>query len=86
MKALLPFALPALTLFSLTPANAQEPAATVPATVVEVVTGNADLSTLASALEAAGLVEALSGEGPSTVFAPTNEAFEALPEESSSAC
>lgn len=80
MKAPLPFALPALALFTLTPADAQEPATLMPATVVEVITENDDLSTLASALEAAGLAEALSGGGPFTVFAPTNEAFEALPE------
>jgi len=36
-------------------------------------------NTLAAALEAAGLVEALQGEGPFTVFAPTDEAFAALP-------
>ena len=40
MKAPLPFALPALALFALTPANAQEPATLMPATVVEVVTEN----------------------------------------------
>lgn len=51
-----------------------------PATVVDVVTTNEDLSTLAQALTAAGLVETLSGAGPFTVFAPTNEAFAALPE------
>lgn len=39
-----------------------------------------DLSTLVSAVKAAGLVETLQGEGPFTVFAPTNSAFEALPE------
>ncbi|MEM1324712.1 MAG: fasciclin domain-containing protein [Bacteroidota bacterium] len=38
------------------------------------------LSTLVSAVQAAGLAETLSGEGPFTVFAPTNAAFEALPE------
>lgn len=38
------------------------------------------LSTLAAAIEAAGLVETLQGDGPFTVFAPTNEAFDALPE------
>jgi uncharacterized surface protein with fasciclin (FAS1) repeats len=37
-------------------------------------------NTLATALEAAGLVELLQGEGPFTVFAPTDEAFAALPE------
>ena len=36
--------------------------------------------TLLTALDAAGLTETLRGEGPFTVFAPTNEAFEALPE------
>ena len=39
-----------------------------------------NLTTLVSAAQAAGLVETLAGEGPFTVFAPTNEAFEALPE------
>ncbi len=37
-------------------------------------------STLATAIKTAGLVEALQGEGPFTVFAPTDEAFAALPE------
>ena len=36
--------------------------------------------TLIAAVEAAGLVETLQGEGPFTVFAPTDEAFAALPE------
>lgn len=48
-------------------------------TIVEIAVGNPDFSTLVAALEAAGLVEALSGEGPFTVFAPTNAAFAALP-------
>ena len=39
-----------------------------------------NLSTLVAAAKAAGLVDTLAGEGPFTVFAPTNEAFEALPE------
>lgn len=38
------------------------------------------LSTLVAAVQAAGLVEVLQSEGPFTVFAPTNEAFAALPE------
>jgi len=38
------------------------------------------LSTLVAAVEAAGLVETLKSDGPFTVFAPTNEAFEALPD------
>jgi transforming growth factor-beta-induced protein len=41
----------------------------------------AGFSTLAGALDAAGLVDALRGEGPFTVFAPTNEAFAAVPAE-----
>ena len=38
-----------------------------------------DLSTLVAAVKAAGLVDALSGDGPLTVFAPTNAAFDGLP-------
>lgn len=47
--------------------------------IVAVAGGNADLSTLVDAVSAADLVETLQGEGPFTVFAPTNEAFAALP-------
>jgi uncharacterized surface protein with fasciclin (FAS1) repeats len=47
--------------------------------IVEIASGNADFSTLVAALKAAGLVDALSGDGPLTVFAPTNEAFAKLP-------
>ncbi|MBM3718646.1 MAG: fasciclin domain-containing protein [Actinobacteria bacterium] len=50
-----------------------------PGTIVEVAQAGADFSTLVSAVVAAGLAETLSGEGPFTVFAPTNEAFAALP-------
>tara|TARA_A100000164_G_scaffold12316_1_gene10312 strand:- start:684 stop:1151 length:468 start_codon:yes stop_codon:yes gene_type:complete len=49
-------------------------------TIVEVAIGAEQVSTLVTAIEAAGLVETLSGEGPFTVFAPTNEAFANLPE------
>jgi uncharacterized surface protein with fasciclin (FAS1) repeats len=48
-------------------------------TIVDVASSNPDFSTLVAAVSAAGLVETLSGEGPFTVFAPTNEAFAALP-------
>jgi uncharacterized surface protein with fasciclin (FAS1) repeats len=48
-------------------------------TIVSVASGNEDFSTLVAAVKAADLVETLSGEGPFTVFAPTNAAFEALP-------
>lgn len=49
-------------------------------TLVDLVVQNEDLATLATAVQTAGLVEALAGEGPFTVFAPTNDAFAALPE------
>lgn len=48
-------------------------------TVVDVAVGAGNFSTLVAAVTAAGLVETLSGEGPFTVFAPTDEAFAALP-------
>jgi uncharacterized surface protein with fasciclin (FAS1) repeats len=48
-------------------------------TIVDVAAGNPDFSTLVAAVEAADLAETLSAEGPYTVFAPTDEAFEALP-------
>jgi transforming growth factor-beta-induced protein len=46
--------------------------------IVEVAVAAGNFKTLASALEAAGLVETLKGEGPFTVFAPTDEAFAKL--------
>ena len=57
-----------------------EPVEETAPTVVGVATSNDDFSTLATAVQAAGLVETLNGEGPFTVFAPTNAAFEALPD------
>lgn len=53
--------------------------ATLPATVVAIAQASPDHSTLVAAVTAAELVETLSGEGPFTVFAPTNAAFEQLP-------
>ena len=47
--------------------------------IVDVAAGNADFSTLVTAVKAAGLVETLSSEGPFTVFAPNNAAFAKLP-------
>lgn len=49
-------------------------------TIVDVARDAGDFDTLLAALDAANLTEALSGEGPFTVFAPTDEAFAALPE------
>jgi uncharacterized surface protein with fasciclin (FAS1) repeats len=48
-------------------------------TIVENAVNSADHTTLVAAVQAAGLVETLSGEGPFTVFAPTNDAFAKLP-------
>ncbi len=48
-------------------------------TIVDVAVGNPSFSTLVTAVKAAGLTETLSGKGPFTLFAPTNEAFAALP-------
>lgn len=49
-------------------------------TVMDMIANSAIHSTLETALDTADLVETLSGDGPFTVFAPTDEAFEALPE------
>ena len=55
--------------------------AEMPATndIVTNAVNSADHTTLVAAVQAAGLVETLQGEGPFTVFAPVNAAFEALP-------
>lgn len=68
----------------LAPVTADVPVdAAAPATdedIVEVASKAGSFETLLAAAEAAGLVETLKGEGPLTVFAPTDEAFAALPE------
>ena len=46
--------------------------------IVDLASSDENLSTLVAAVQQAGLVETLKGEGPYTVFAPTNEAFEKL--------
>jgi uncharacterized surface protein with fasciclin (FAS1) repeats len=48
--------------------------------VVDIAIGSADHTTLVAAVKAADLVATLKGEGPFTVFAPTNAAFDKLPE------
>jgi uncharacterized surface protein with fasciclin (FAS1) repeats len=60
-----------------TTAATDTPAAT--GDIVAVASANPDFSTLVAAVGAAGLVETLQGTGPFTVFAPTNDAFAALP-------
>lgn len=73
LSAMLPVLALALTLFS---CEAPAPSESI----VELAAGNDQVSTLVAALEAAELTTALEGEGPFTVFAPSNAAFEALPE------
>ncbi|MEZ9039651.1 MULTISPECIES: fasciclin domain-containing protein [unclassified Vibrio] len=48
--------------------------------IVDVAAENGSFNTLVAAVKAASLVETLKGDGPFTVFAPTDEAFAALPE------
>ena len=48
--------------------------------IVDTAVGAGSFNTLVAAVKAAGLVETLKGDGPFTVFAPTDEAFEKLPE------
>ncbi|WP_298976470.1 fasciclin domain-containing protein [uncultured Roseobacter sp.] len=48
--------------------------------IVENAVNSADHTTLVAAVKAAGLVDALMGEGPFTIFAPVNDAFAALPD------
>lgn len=48
--------------------------------IVDLAAGTEFLSTLVAAVKAGGLVDVLKGDGPFTVFAPTNEAFSKLPE------
>ncbi len=48
--------------------------------IVDTAVGAGSFETLVAAVQAAGLVDTLKGEGPFTVFAPTDEAFAALPE------
>lgn len=64
-----------LTAFSL-PAQAEE----AKKNIVETAVASDSFTTLTAALKAGGLVEALQADGPFTVFAPTDEAFEKLPE------
>jgi transforming growth factor-beta-induced protein len=64
-----------------TPEATPEPAAEAPVgDIVDIAASNEDFSTLVAAVQAAGLVDALKGEGPFTVFGPTNAAFAALPD------
>lgn len=63
------------------PAAPAKPAAAPAVTldIVDTAAANKDFSTLVTAIKAAGLVDALKGKGPFTVFAPTNAAFAKIP-------
>jgi uncharacterized surface protein with fasciclin (FAS1) repeats len=58
-----------------------EAPAEVTENIILSIQSNPKFSTLATALTVSGLTESLSQEGPFTIFAPTNEAFEALPKD-----
>ena len=62
------------------PAMEQEATPATDGTVVEVAQGNPEFSTLVEAVTAADLAGTLNGAGPFTVFAPTNAAFDKIPE------
>ncbi|QYZ69526.1 fasciclin domain-containing protein [Neotabrizicola shimadae] len=66
-------ALAAATTFLTVPAHAAE------VDIVDTAVAAGSFTTLVAAVQAAGLVETLKGEGPFTVFAPTDAAFAALP-------
>lgn len=63
-----------------TPAEEQAEKPSEEMSLVAIADGSKDFTTLVTALRAAELVEILNGDGPYTVFAPTNAAFEKLPE------
>ena len=60
--------------------TSMEDTTTTPGTIPEVAVAAGTFTTLVDAVVATGLADALSGEGPLTVFAPTDDAFAALPE------
>jgi uncharacterized surface protein with fasciclin (FAS1) repeats len=61
-------------------AEPREASAAASKDIVDTAVAAGQFKTLAAALKAAGLIETLKGEGPFTVFAPTDEAFAKLPE------
>lgn len=72
--------------FGMCPGSEEAPKATMvmaayekPLDIVETAKSAGSFNTLAAAIQAAGLADALKGEGPFTVFAPTDDAFKALP-------
>jgi transforming growth factor-beta-induced protein len=59
---------------------------TGPQTIVDIAVADGRFTTLVTAVQAAGLAETLSSDGPFTVFAPTDDAFAKLPEGTVEAC
>jgi uncharacterized surface protein with fasciclin (FAS1) repeats len=74
MKVLRVFSALVLMLFTASAASA------MPKDIVDTAAGAGQFKTLVAAVEAAGLVDTLKGDGPFTVFAPTDEAFAKLPD------
>ncbi len=72
-------ALALLTLFVITGPSLAGHHEKTEQTIVDIAVGSGSFETLVTALKAAGLVETLQGQGPFTVFAPTDEAFAKLP-------
>lgn len=77
-KLLYALILAALALTAVLPAFAQSAQAHERPNIVEIAASNPDFSTLVAAVQKAGLVDALDGPKRVTVFAPTNDAFDAL--------
>lgn len=71
----------ALTAATLSPSSAAAQYEPARQNIVEIAASAGNFNTLVTAVQAAGLVEVLSGEGPFTVFAPTDEAFARIPAE-----
>ena len=71
------FTIAALALLVTLPLAADS--AEAPQDIVDIAASNGSFTTLVAAVQAAGLVDALKGDGPFTVFAPTDEAFAKLP-------
>lgn len=80
LAACAPAATPAPTATPMPPTPMPQPTPTeAPKTIVDLAVADGRFNTLVAAVQAAGLVDTLKGEGPFTVFAPTDEAFAKLP-------
>jgi len=69
----------AATVFAVAPMVSQAQGTAPAKDIVETAVAAGSFKTLATALQAAGLIETLKGKGPFTVFAPTDEAFAKIP-------